>query len=464
VKILIFIEVDVVVRHFLHNDTFDDLAARHDVRFIFPEAGQKRMGTIDPAQLNLPGKWERLATDPRRQHLWKWLYLIDQLAWRSGKQPAARRRLHRFTLGAKGYLILRFLALPGIRQLFVQRTFRQLRKTPAADMDALLAREAPDLIIHPCVLEGLFINDLVEASRTHEVPLVVIMNSWDNPSTKQAMVGKPDLLLVWGEQTRRHAVEFAGMPAPRVLKFGSAQFDLFNGPARIIRTEFLTRNNLPADRPVIMYAGSSKGTREIEHLRILDDAIERGDIPKASILYRPHPWGGGGEGGERLLNEKWSHVAIEEAMLDYLRGVAAGNSGKYLSDYRDTHDTLTHIDALISPLSTILIEAAMHGKPTLCFVPREDGAEHLDADAAHAHFREIFELPEFLKAFSVDELADSTAKLVGLVGDSGWAARSRDQSAFFVESHTAPYRQRLRELAETIHLNGIDAIGEEETK
>lgn len=462
-KILVFIEVDVVVRHFLHNASFNDLAAHHDVRFIFPEAGQKRMGTVDPAQLNLPGKWERLATDPRRQHLWKWLYLTDQLAWRLGKQRAARRRLHRFTLSAKAYLILRFLALPGIRQLFAQRTFRQLRQTPATEMDALFTRETPDLIIHPCVLEGLFINDLVETSQAHDVPLVVIMNSWDNPSTKQAMVGKPDLLLVWGEQTRRHAIEFAGMPAPRVLKFGSAQFDLFNSPARVSRAEFLTRNKLPEDRPVIMYAGSSKGTREIEHLRILDDAIARGDIPKASILYRPHPWGSGGEGGERLLTEEWSHVAIEETMLDYLRGVAAGNSGKYLSDYRDTHDTLTHIDALISPLSTILIEAAMHGKPTLCFVPREDGAEHLDADAAHAHFREIFEMPEFLKAFSVGELADSTAELVSLVGDSDWEARSRHQSAFFVESHTTPYRQRLRELAESIHAGGIGTIGEKET-
>jgi hypothetical protein len=450
-KVLVFIEVDVVVRHFVHNGTFDDLAAHHDVGFVFPELGHKRIGGIDPARLDLPGPWEHLTTDPHRQQAWKWLYLVDQLAWRRGAQPAARRRLHRFTLGDKAYRLLRFLALPGVRRVFSWWSYRKLRRNPASDMDALLRREAPDLVIHPCVMEGLFINDLVELTRARDIPLLVIMNSWDNPSTKQAMVGEPDLLLVWGEQTRRHAVEYARMSPARVLKFGSAQFDLFNGPARIDRDEFLNRNGLPGDRPVIMYAGSSKGAREIEHLRALDTAIARGDIPKCTVLYRPHPWGGGGTGGEGLLSETWQHVRIEESMRQYLQGVAAGNSTKFLSDYRDTHDTLTHIDALISPLSTIIIEAAMHGKPALCFIPREDGAEHLDADAAHVHFREIFELPEFLKAHSMRELVDQTAALAGLVGDDEWAARCKQQSEFFVEPHDTPYGQRLRELAEQIH-------------
>lgn len=450
-KVLVFIEVDVVVRHFLHNRSFDELGAHHDLCFIFPEEGQKRTAGIDPSKLDLPGDWARLPTNPRRQKLWKWLYLADQLAWKLGKQPAARRRLHRFTLGQKAYFILRALALPGVRQLFSKWSYRQLARNRAEDLETLLAHEAPDLIIHPCVLEGLFINDLVEQTSRLNVPLLVIMNSWDNPSTKQAMVGEPDLLLVWGEQTRRHAIEYARMSPSRVLSFGSAQFDLFRNPARLDRATFLRQNKLPDDRPVVMYAGSSKGTREIEHLRVLDDAIERGELPKSTILYRPHPWGGGGEGGENLLQEHWNNVAIESSMVSYLRDVAAGNTRKYLSDYRDTHDTLTHIDALISPLSTIIIEAAMHGKPTLAFMPIDDSAEHLEADAAHVHFHEIFEMPEFLKAYNMSELTDRTASLIELINDPDWACRCIKQSKFFVESHDEPYGYRLLQLAETIY-------------
>ena len=34
------------------------------------------------------------------------------------------------------------------------------------------------------------------------------MNSWDNPSTKRSLIGNPDWLFVWGEQTKKHAEKF----------------------------------------------------------------------------------------------------------------------------------------------------------------------------------------------------------------------------------------------------------------
>jgi hypothetical protein len=38
------------------------------------------------------------------------------------------------------------------------------------------------------------------------------MNSWDNPSSKAFIVGTPDRLFVWGEQTKQHAVRYLQMP------------------------------------------------------------------------------------------------------------------------------------------------------------------------------------------------------------------------------------------------------------
>ena len=45
-KVLIFIEHDVVIRHFVHSGVFAELIAEHDVTFIFPEPGYKRV-TMD---------------------------------------------------------------------------------------------------------------------------------------------------------------------------------------------------------------------------------------------------------------------------------------------------------------------------------------------------------------------------------------------------------------------------------
>ena len=75
-KALIFIEVDVVVRHFLHSGAFDDLGKHHLLTFVFPEIGNKRMGDLDPATLHLPGKVKHLPVHEERRRLWKRLLIM----------------------------------------------------------------------------------------------------------------------------------------------------------------------------------------------------------------------------------------------------------------------------------------------------------------------------------------------------------------------------------------------------
>ena len=53
-KILVFIEHDIMIRHFLHSHVFDELVQRHDVVFVFPEKGNKRVKS-DISALNLGG-------------------------------------------------------------------------------------------------------------------------------------------------------------------------------------------------------------------------------------------------------------------------------------------------------------------------------------------------------------------------------------------------------------------------
>ncbi len=71
--------------------------------------------------------------------------------------------------------------------------------------------------------------------------------------------------------------------------------------------------------------------------------------------------------GHKLIDKKWEHVSIDKSMINYLKEIKSGNKKKFMANYYDTHEILTNVDAVISPLSTILIEAAIHGKPSLCF-------------------------------------------------------------------------------------------------
>jgi hypothetical protein len=264
------------------------------------------------------------------------------------------------------------------------------------------------------------------------------------------MVGNPDWLLVWGEQTQRHAVEFAQMPLDRTIKFGAAQFDVYRAPPRIGRETFCQVNGLNPALHILLYAGSSKGTDEIAHLTALDLAIESGQLGPVTVLYRPHPWGGGGRNGHLLLDAVWQNVHIESSMKDYLEKVCGGFTGKYLPDYRDTHDVLSCVDAVISPLSTIILEAALHGKPVMCFLPLGDTSTHFRRDLALTHFHQMFDVPEILVAKGEQSLIVQTQLLLQKVGEREGAARLRKAMNFFVEPFDHPYPVRLRAFVEQV--------------
>ena len=46
-KIAIFIDHDIMIRHFIHSNVFSKLSKKHHVDFIFPPQGHKRV-SLDP--------------------------------------------------------------------------------------------------------------------------------------------------------------------------------------------------------------------------------------------------------------------------------------------------------------------------------------------------------------------------------------------------------------------------------
>jgi hypothetical protein len=449
-KILIFVDHDIMVRHFLHSHVFDELVRQHDVVFVFPEAGHKRI-TSDLSVLDLGNALRHLPVSTERLKIWQGLMLADNLRWRPGSHFAAMRRLHRNAGGPRAAILYSVLALPGLFQIFRAWSRQRIKARPYQDMDALLDSERPDVLIHPSVLAGVFMNDLIDASRSRSIPLVVIMNSWDNPSTKRAMSGQPDWLLVWGPQTRAHATTYMDMHEERVICFGAAQFDLYRNPPRTGRHEFCRGHDIDPAARILLYAGSSKGTDEYSHLSALDDAIAHGELGHTIVVYRPHPWGDGGKGGNRILEHEWRNVRIEQTMRGYLKRLKAGSPGITIPDYRDTHDLLSSVDALVSPLSTILIEGALHGKPVLCFLPEDgDKTSHYSFALPLTHFDDFFTEPSFLVARGDDSLIPAVRALLNKVGDKDFGQALRIACAHFVSSFDRAYGERLAKFIENV--------------
>jgi hypothetical protein len=443
-KILVFVDSDPLVRHFLDAGAFSELAQLHDLRLVLPPDGYQRLRSAIP-QDSWGLELHRVSISEEHRILWKRLFYIDQARFRPGRDWADIRRGWRAIVGWKAALQFGFYALPFIRQIVCAIMRSRLANRPASNLEALLDSQTPDILIHPSTFDGYFINDVIAAARDRKIPSVLLMNSWDNPTLKRAAVGQPDAVAVWGEQSRAHSVRFMRLPEDKVHILGAAQFDVYRDAPVETRESICYEHGIDPANRILMYAGSSKGNWESQHLHWLSDAIDRGELKATTILYRPHPYGLDVEDAREIINNTPQNVRIESSMVPLLNSLASGERGGFfITPYSRTHSLLCAVDALVSPLSTIILEAGVHEKPVMCFIPWEEDEDSIWKKLRDLiHFRDLLECPSVIVAHSHDEFLPSVTALMAKVNDPDYSRKVKDDIEFFVEFPQQRYGEKL---------------------
>ena len=448
-KIAIFIDHDIMVRHFVVNRVLSDLEKEHDLLYVFPEKHRR----ISVDLKNLPIKrFRTVSVSETRLYRYRRLYHATVLKrMRPSQDRASIFDFWRRMLGFRGFWESWFYSWPGTYEWYKKRMLAKIGDNPA--LHDLLIEEQPDVIIHPTVLEGLFVSDLIRWGKAHGVPTVYLMNSWDNPVTKAITVDAPDRLVVWGEHSRQLAHDRLGIPIDQIVSLGAAQFDGYRLSPRESAPEYRRRLGVPDHWKVLLYAGSSKGLNETYHLIQLEEAIERGQLKNCVVLYRPHPWRDYPKDEADFFSLKWKHVMFEPSMeACYRQSRQKERIHIELANYEDTHITLSAVDVVISPLSTILLEAAMHGKPVAVYLPDEDMTSNtfLFTVANLAHFRDFFEQVECIMCERPEDLIKDCEQLLRLRDDPGISERLQKQCAYFVEPSDRPYADQLSSLIRSL--------------
>jgi hypothetical protein len=269
---------------------------------------------------------------------------------------------------------------------------------------------APDaLLVSPLIDARTDLSDYVAAARKLAIPSALLVASWDNLSSKGLVRTVPDRVLVWNETQRREAVEFHHVPPGRVTVTGAQPYDRWFGRTpSTTRAELAARHGLPADAPLLLFAGTTRQSEEpgleprfvrawIEALR----SSGRPELESAGILVRPHPTNA----------EAWRDVD-----LDGDGAVAIWRREHDLpiraEDRAEYFDALHHASAVVAINSTALLEAAILGRPAHTVALPEFRA--LQRDLLHYHYllpeqggflREARSLAEHVELLAAD-LAD----------------------------------------------------------
>ena len=446
-RVQVFVEHDIIVRHFILNDTFSVLNKNYEVQYVFPK-NDKRI-TINVSSLNL-GNVRLVPVDRRRIGTFRLLAKIRsiKIARENKSYEFVAKQWKKF-FDEGTYKEMWWRSLPIIHQIYSRRIIREAGRY--VELEQAIQDFNPDILLHPTVLEGLFIYDLAMISRERKIPFVALMNSWDNPSTKAQIIRPPDWLVVWGEQTKKHAVEFLGMRPDRIRMLGAAQFDVYRLPPVKTREEVFASLGVGPAKKLICYAGSSKSVNEMQHLRMLEDAVETGQLENCHIVFRPHPWRAPAEDEPDFYDIKWKHVSMDFTMKDCYNRPGA-ESKIHLSNIEDTHAILSAIDLLVVNMSTIMLEAIMHGKPIICMISDRDlkNNDFLSTSVDSIFFQELMEKLEIPRCVEYADIGDFCRRQLLRAAEPGFEKKQRELANYFIELGEKPYAHRLVEFLDEV--------------
>ena len=456
-KILIFIDEDVMLRHFIANDTFKELTKNNEVIYVFNRDKKRFDFENNPIVIKkIPAKNIRYCSVPRkRTGLWFLLCTINLFRQQrialgkngSKKHYKALVKLYLQEIGRRNLLLAKIAGYPILYQ-FISFLFA-IRLGIHEDVTKVIQVEKPDLLIHPSFLQGYFINELFKASSKFRIPFIILMNSWDNCCTKAFCSDSPDKLIVWGEHSKRHAQQYLGMSPENVLCFGAAQFEVYKKPPSEDRETLAKTFRVDPNKKIILYAGVGESENETINLKLLENAINESILPNCQILYRPHPWRGALlEKEEDFLSLNWKHVFIDPTMREYYKSLLDNPKGNmYLADYSITNKLLTLVDAVISPFSTMLIESMLKGKPVLAFL-KYDQKKFLNNE--FIHFDEFVELEETNICYLREDFIPECQKMFKQIGDKSFSEKLKKRSKYFINQEENSYGYKLSKLAEKI--------------
>ena len=116
----------------------------------------------------------------------------------------------------------------------------------------------------------------------------------------------------------------------------------------------------------------------------------------------------------------------------------------FMIDYKISNRLLTLVDGLISPLSTMLVEAITLGKPVLVFFPNEYKGKIFSTD--EIHFSEFIKIKDVVNVFKFDDFHIGLKKLYKNIGNQTVSKNLKEESKFFHILDKKSYSHKLNKL------------------
>lgn len=411
-KVLVLLENDMYVRNFLTSGALDDLIARGDVGLAISERVTALLDAV-PVE-HLVGRYTRSDANVRTVYTANKLSMLAQSEKsRTFEIKATAGWMGAYSAGERRFVYER--GLDGIRDALLVR----LERNPT--LEAIIERERPDLVIAPFTGVEATPTELAQLAPRHGFRTLLLVNGWDNLSSKGVFLTRPDYLGAFGPQSAVDAVEIQGMAPHRVLLMGCARYEPY----------FRAASEMPApiDGPYAVFAGCSLECDELTPLHAIDRVLRARDS-NLRVLYRPHPWRAPRACDDVFRPDAFTHVRLDpQVEASYYAAKENGTESVSSSSYPslDYYPALLRNAAfVVSTLSSLIVEAGIFDVPAL-LLAHDDGVHAISARdiARFRHFDGAEDVPGWHHVYALDELEGAFAEMLARYVSGGDARVSR---------------------------------------
>lgn len=302
-----------------------------------------------------------------------------------------------------------------------QRTLRVIESGIASDpacRDWLSVQNADAVIACPYILPYSHEVEYVKAAKALGIPTFVVVQSWDNLTTKGTFPIFPDRIFLWNEALKQEAVSLHSCRPEQIEVTGSPTFDYWfsTGPTQA-REAFAVKCGIDPARPYFVYLCSSRGMIKEERSYVADLKAQMQANPltaDATLLVRPHPlnildWRGMESDRLKVWPPQGEFTDNPQARQNYLH-------------------TLHYSAGAIGVNTSAMLEAAIADKPCITVIDKR----YESAQAGMGHFRHLLDGGFLQVANSYREAASFLGDI--LQGDD----RLQDERREFVKRFVRP--------------------------
>ncbi len=264
------------------------------------------------------------------------------------------------------FTLVRLALQPASRVTLARRAIQKfdyyfLQRPVVAQYRRLLAQYQPNIVFVANMLEE---TALLKAARCQQVPTMAMPKTWDNPS-KRYFRARADHVIAWNSFMKEELMKLHDYRDNEITVVGVPQFDYYIDKSRLeSREDFCRRLGLDPEKNIICLGSEGKVMpSDADIALVLQDLISNGKLNKdCQLLIRPHF---GYKNGEQKFMALKNQPGV---VIDMNNHPSQGFTDDW--DYSKAQmdhflNILSHADIVINTCSTLALDAAALGRPTI---------------------------------------------------------------------------------------------------